>query len=79
MPRSRFQHIYRLVIADDGSGTGQTIEFEAPYRESALAQQQCRGCEAELFEDDRSLGRVQCMAQGGFWLLSRSREAGTQG
>jgi hypothetical protein len=71
-------HTYRLVLADDERGPARIIEFEAPYPDSALylAQQQCRGREAELFEDERSLGRIMCAPQGGFWMLSPARAAG---
>jgi hypothetical protein len=77
MPKPSPRHTYRLVLADDALGTARTIEFEAACPDSALylAQQQCRGREAELFEDERSLGRIQCARQGGFWVLSRARQA----
>ena len=67
-----WNHTYRLIMADDGRGAARTIEFEAAGPEAALymAQQQCQGREAELVEDGRSLGRVQCVAQGGYWRLS---------
>ncbi|HLV07074.1 MAG TPA: hypothetical protein VKY80_05315 [Croceibacterium sp.] len=71
-PRNHLQHTYRLVLAEDGRGVARAIEFEASGAESALhhAQQQCRGREAELFEGDRSLGRLRCVPHGGFWVLS---------
>ena len=77
MPRSGLEHTYRLVMSDDGIGTARTIVFEATCPDSALylAQQQCRGREAELFEDERSLGRIQCARPGGFWMLSPARQA----
>ena len=73
-PKTRLQHTYRLVMSEDGRGVARTIEFEAAGAESALphAQQQCRGREAELFEDERSLGRLKCEPRGGFWVLSPS-------
>ena len=68
---SIFSHTYRLVLHDDGRGAARTIEFQAPGRESALyvAQRQCRDREAELIEDGRSLGRIQCVGSGGYWRL----------
>lgn len=70
-PERNWNHTYRLVLSEDGTGVPRTIEFEAPGPEVALymAQQQCRGREAEVLEDGRSLGRVR-MAAGGFWRLS---------
>ena len=67
-------HTYRLVLADDGAGEPCVIEFEAASADSALflAQQQCRGRAAGLFEDGRSLGSIQCMEGGGYWVLSPS-------
>ena len=67
-----WNHTYQLILNDDGDGMARTIEFEAAGREAALyiAQQQCRGREAEVIEDGRSLGRVQCVPRGGYWRLS---------
>lgn len=69
------QNTYRLVLSDDGEGLPRTIEFEASSPDSALylAQQQCRGRGAELFEGARSLGRIQCVPRAGYWVLSPSR------
>jgi hypothetical protein len=77
IPGSTLQHTYRLVLSDDGHGPAGTIQFEASCADTALfhAQRQCHGREAELFEDERSLGRITCMQEGGYWLLSPSRSA----
>jgi len=74
-PARLFGQTYQLVMSEDGHGEAQTIEFEAASPETALhiAQRQCRGREAELMEDGRSLGRVRCDGDGGFWILSGSR------
>lgn len=63
---------YQLILRDDGHGVGRTIEFEASGAEAALyvAQAQCRGREAELMQDGRSLGRLKCTADGGYWVIS---------
>lgn len=63
---------YRLVLLEDGHGTAHTIEFEAPGADSALlrVEKECRGREAELFEDGRSLGRIKCASRGGYWVLT---------
>jgi len=81
MPSSSLQHTYRLVLADDDRGTARTIEFDANCADSALylAQRQCGGRQAELFEDERSLGKLQCAQNGGFWLLSASGAAADHG
>lgn len=70
--RASQDHLYRLVLSDDGEGAARTIEFEAASPDQAffLAERQGRGRQAELLEDGRSLGRLQCMAGGGFWILS---------
>ena len=67
-------HTYQLVLSEDGRGVARTIEFEASGPEAALflAQRECGGREAELFEDERSLGRLKCDGNGGFWMLSPS-------
>jgi hypothetical protein len=67
-------HTYRLVLADDGTGSAETMEFDPPSAESALhqAQRLCFDREAELFEDGRSLGRLRCVTPGGYWTLSAS-------
>ena len=70
VPGTSFQHAYRLVLADDGRRPALTIRVEASCAESA--RRQCQGREAELFEGERSLGRIICMQQGGYWLLSPS-------
>jgi hypothetical protein len=74
-------HTYQLILRDDGSGVGRTIEFEAAGAEAALyvAQRHCRGREAELIEGGRSLGSVQCLQQGGFWRLSPPKARPAQG
>jgi hypothetical protein len=71
-PIKSFTQTYQLVLAADEEGEARTIEFEATSPDAALyvAQRQCRGREAELFENDRSLGRLQCAKPGGFWILS---------
>jgi hypothetical protein len=68
-PRS---HLYQLVMSDDGQGPARTIELEAVGPEAALymAERQCKGRELELLQDDRSLGRLKCVAEGGYWILS---------
>ena len=80
MPNMGAQQTYRLVLTDDGKGSARTIEFEASCPDSALylAQQQCRGREAELFEGERSLGRLKCEPQG-YWLLSPTTRRAAQG
>jgi hypothetical protein len=62
---------YQLILHDDAGGAGRTIEFEASGAEAALyvAQQHCRGCEAELMQGGRSLGRLKC-DKGGYWVIS---------
>jgi hypothetical protein len=62
---------YQLILHDDDRGAGRTIEFEASGAEAALymAQQHCRGREAELVQDGRSLGRLKC-DKGGYWVIS---------
>ena len=63
---------YHLVLADDGEGQAQTIEFEAASPDAALflAERHCGGREAELFDREHSLGRLRCSNPGGFWILS---------
>lgn len=63
---------YQLVLLKDGRESGHRIEFGAPGPDSALfrAEQECRGREAELFEDGRSLGRIKCASSGGYWVLT---------
>ena len=62
---------YQLILHEDARGPGRTIEFEASGAEAALyvAQQQCRGREAELLQEGRSLGRLKCN-KGGYWVIS---------
>jgi hypothetical protein len=62
---------YQLILHDDERGVARTIEFEASGAETALyvAQQQCRGREAELLQEGRSLGRLKC-DKGGYWVIS---------
>jgi hypothetical protein len=62
---------YQLILYDDERGVARTIEFEASGAEAALyvAQQQCRGREAELVQDGHSLGRLKC-DKGGYWVIS---------
>jgi hypothetical protein len=69
-----WEHSYQLVLRDDGIGMPRTIKFEASGADAALflAQRECAGREAELFEDDRSLGKLKCDGKGGFWMLSAS-------
>lgn len=71
-PRRSFSQTYQLVLAEDGQGQAQTIEFEASGPDAALfvAERQCRGRDAELLENGRSLGRLRCADRGGFWILS---------
>lgn len=66
------KHSYQLVLAEDGRGSGRRIEFEASSAAAALllAQRQCAGRRAELFEDGRSLGGLQNRRNGGFWIIS---------
>jgi hypothetical protein len=68
----RWSQTYRLVLGEDGQGCAQTLEFEASSAEAALhlAGRECGGREAELFESGRSLGRVRCVKNGGFWVIS---------
>jgi hypothetical protein len=65
---------YQLVLTDEGEGKTRRIEFDALGPDSALfrAEKECRGREAELFEDGRSLGRIKCAAKGGYWVLTPS-------
>jgi len=74
-PMTPFSQTYQLVLAEDGQGEAQTIEFEASAADAALyvAQRQCKGRAAELFENKRSLGRLQCSGNGGYWILSGPR------
>jgi len=74
MPLYNPNHSYRLILSDDAVGSAKILEFEAASAESALhrAQRLCLGREAELFEDDRSLGRLRCAKPGGYWTLSAS-------
>ena len=67
-----FSQTYQLVMSDDGEGEPKTIEFEASSPDAALfvAERQCQGRAAELFENKRSLGRLQCARRGGYWILS---------
>lgn len=73
MPLYSPNNSYRLVLSEDSFGNAQTIEFDAPSAEAALhrLRRHCSGREAELFEDGRSLGRVTCVADGGYWRLSQ--------
>ncbi len=73
-PNRPWGHTYQIVLSEDGRGLARTIEFEASGADAALflAERECAGREVELFEDDRSLGRLKCDGKGGFWLLSRS-------
>lgn len=70
-PKRNWNQTYQLILHDDERGVGRTIEFEASGAEAALyvAQQQCRGREAELMQDGRSLGRLKC-DKGGYWVIS---------
>jgi len=72
MPLYSPNHTYRLVLSDDGFFGAKVIEFDAPSAEAALhqAERLCLGREAELFEDGRSLGRLRCAEQGGYWTIS---------
>ena len=74
-PMTPFSQTYQLVMDADGQGDAQTIEFEASGADAALyvAERQCRGRAAELFENERSLGRLQCSQIGGYWILSGPR------
>jgi len=76
-PMRPYSQTYQLVMADDGEGEAQTIQFEATSADAALfvAERQCRGREAELFENHRSLGRLQCAKPGGYWILSPADRA----
>jgi len=71
-PNRNWNQTYQLILHDDGREAGRTIEFEASGAEAALyvAQQHCRGREAELMQDGRSLGRLKCAANGGYWVIS---------
>ena len=74
-PMSPFSQTYHLVMDPDGQGEARTIEFEASGADAALyvAERQCRGRTVELFENQRSLGRLKCKQPGGYWILSGSR------
>ena len=63
---------YQLVLLDESQEPARSIVFEAPGPACALfrAEKECRGREAELFEDGRSLGRIKCAPGGGFWVLT---------
>ena len=71
-PMTPFSQTYQLVMDADGQGEAQTIEFEASGADAALyvAERRCRGRAAELFENKRSLGRLQRSGNGGYWILS---------
>jgi hypothetical protein len=70
---------YQLVLGEEGEGTTRSIDFDALGPDSALfrAEKECRGREAELFEDGRSLGRIKCAAKGGYWVLTPSHKVKT--
>jgi hypothetical protein len=70
-PNRNWNQTYQLILHDDGRGAGRTIEFEASGAEAVLyvAQQHCRGREAELIQGGRSLGRLKC-DKGGYWVIS---------
>jgi len=74
-------HTYRLVLQDDGRNCEQTVEFDAAGAESALvnAQRYCGGREAELFEDERSLGRLYLDPGAGFWTVNPAGGARRRG
>ena len=74
-------HVYQLVLDDDGQGGTRTIEFEAEAPDAALffAGSHCGGREIELFEDERSLGRLKCVENGGFWVISPPAANSAQG
>lgn len=76
-PDRNQKHTYRLVLFDDGRGCARKIEFEASGADAALfiAETQCLGREAELFEGRRSLGKVKCARNGGFWVISPAAAA----
>jgi len=71
-PDRNWNQTYHLILPDDDRGVGRTIEFEASGAEAALcvAQQHCRGCKAELMQGGRSIGRLKCAANGGYWIIS---------
>ena len=70
--KHNWSRTYRLILHDDERGAGRTIEFEASGADAALyvAQQTCLGREAELLEGGRSIGRLKCVEDGGFWVIS---------
>ncbi len=68
--------LYRLVIKNDGAAPDEIIEFEANGPESALfmAQRYRVRKEAELYEGERSLGRVKLDPRAGFWVIAPPAE-----
>jgi hypothetical protein len=70
---------YQLVLDEEAEGTTRSIDFDALGPDTALfrAEKECRGREAELFEDGRSLGRIKCAATGGYWVLTPTRRVRT--
>jgi hypothetical protein len=70
---------YQLVLNEEAEGTTRSIDFDAFGPDTALfrAEKECRGRDAELFEDGRSLGRIKAAAKGGFWVLTPSAKVKT--
>jgi len=64
-------HTYRLVMAEDGEGAAQEIEFEGFSAASAFcfAERNCGARQVEIFEDGRSLGCLQNSPAAGFWVI----------
>jgi len=77
MTGSRFRgdNVYRLVLGQDGVGEPRMIEFEAAGSHFALmlAEQHCAGRVTEILENGRSLGSVQNVAGGGYWVLTSAK------
>lgn len=72
-PRIPVENSYRLVVSADRHGALRVIEFHARGRESALlaAERHCAGSKAEVFENGRSLGMLQNVSDGGFWVITQ--------
>jgi hypothetical protein len=71
MPDETQKHTYRMVSQDEELGNART-EFEALSLGRAINMMQtlCGLHEVELFEDERSLGRMRLAGDRGFWVVS---------
>lgn len=74
----RWGHSYLLVLTETGKACELGVEFEASGAEAALslAHRLRQGCDAELYEDGRSLGRLQSPDNDGFDAATSGRGRG---